>query len=52
MRNKKKITIGKTRGFLYWLARILGDVSAVKNKRVKKRIYNRALGKITGRLFK
>ncbi len=25
------ISIGKTRGFLYGLARILGDVNAVKN---------------------
>ena len=32
------MSIGKTRGFLYWLARILGDVNAVQKGKVGKRI--------------
>lgn len=43
------MTIGRTRGFLYWLARILGDFSAVKRGRVGNRIARRAAGKATGR---
>lgn len=37
------------RSFLYWLARLLGDVSAVKNGRVGRRVARRAVGKVTGR---
>lgn len=43
------MTIGKFRGFLYWLARFLGDVNAVKKGKVGKRIARRAAGKATGR---
>lgn len=43
------MSIGRTRGLLYWLARILGDFSAVKRGRVGKRIARRAAGKATGR---
>jgi len=32
------MSIGKTRGFLYWLALILGDVNAVKKGKVGKRV--------------
>jgi hypothetical protein len=32
------MSIGKTRGFLYWLARLLGDVNAVQKGKVRKRI--------------
>jgi len=39
----------KFRGFLYWLARILGDVNAVKKGKVGKRVGRRVAGKITGR---
>jgi len=45
------MTIGKLRTFLYWLAKILGDVNAVKRGTVMKRAKNRVLGKILGRLF-
>jgi len=41
--------INSTRGFLYFLARILGDVNAVKKGKVGKRIGRRATGKVTGR---
>ena len=43
------MSISKTRSFLYWLARILGDVNAVKKGKVGKRIARRAAGKIAGR---
>ncbi len=43
------MSINSTRGFLYFLARILGDVNAVKKGKVGKRIGRRATGKVTGR---
>lgn len=46
----------KARGFLYKLARIMGDVNAVKRGRVGRRVARRAAGRTTGkalrRLFK
>jgi hypothetical protein len=44
------------RSWLYWLARLLGDVNAVEKgptaiaKRVKRRIIGRIAGRIIGRL--
>jgi hypothetical protein len=43
------MSIGKTRGFLYGLACLLGDVNAVQKGKVGKRIVRRAAGKVTGR---
>jgi hypothetical protein len=43
------MSINKTRGFLYALAKFLGDVNAVKKGTIGKRIARRAVGKITGR---
>lgn len=43
------MSINKTRGFLYWLAKILGDVNAVKRNKVGKRVARRLAGKVTGR---
>jgi len=43
------VSINKARGFLYWLARLLGDVNAIKRGSVGKRIARRAAGKLTGR---
>ncbi len=40
------------RGFLYRLARILGDVNAVKKGRVGRRVARRAAGRTTGRLLR
>ncbi len=37
------------RSFLYMLARLLGDVNAVKRGRVGRRIARRAAGRATGR---
>jgi hypothetical protein len=41
--------INKTRGFLYWLARLLGDISAVQKGKVGRRMARRLAGKATGR---
>lgn len=41
--------MSKARGFLYKLARLMGDVEAVEKGRVGKRIARRVAGKITGR---
>ncbi len=38
-----------TRGFLYTLARLLGDISAVKKGRVGKRFGRRVVGRKAGR---
>jgi len=46
------MSINKTRGFLYWLAKLLGDVNAVKRGKVGKRITRRVAGKGTGRLLR
>ncbi|MEX2626988.1 MAG: hypothetical protein WD225_08880 [Ilumatobacteraceae bacterium] len=43
------MSISKTRGFLYTLARLLGDAQAVKKGRVGRRVGRRAAGKLTGR---
>lgn len=43
------MSIGKSRGLLYKLARILGDVSAVQKGRVGRRVGRRISGKATGR---
>jgi hypothetical protein len=45
------MSIGKTRGFLYALARLLGDVNAVKGW-VGKKTARRADGKATGRTLR
>jgi hypothetical protein len=41
--------VSSFRGFLYLLARLLGDVQAVRRKRVGRRIMRRIAGKATGR---
>ena len=46
------MSINKTRGFLYWLARLLGDVNAVQKGKVGKRVARRAAGKATGRTLR
>ena len=39
------MSINKTRRFLYQMARLLGDVNAVKQGKVGKRIVRRAAGR-------
>ena len=41
-------SINKTRGLLYLLARILGDINAIQKGKAGKRIAGRMVGKITG----
>lgn len=48
---RKKSTISQTRGLLYGLAKLLGDISAVQKGTVGKRIARRAAGKATGRIL-
>lgn len=46
------MNISKIRTILYTLAKYLGDVDAIRKGRIKQRIKNRLIGKVTGRLFK
>jgi len=43
------MSINRTRGTLYKLARILGDVQAVRSGRVGRRIGRRVTGRYLGR---
>jgi len=48
------VSINKTRGILYKLAKLMGDLTAIstgKLGKVVKRISRRATGKATGKLF-
>jgi hypothetical protein len=47
------MTLSKFRGWLYGLAKILGDVQAVRKgpKAVGKRLMRRAAGKVSGRML-
>ena len=47
------MSIGSIRGWLYWWARLLGDVSAVSHgpNAIVKRLARRAAGKVTGRML-
>lgn len=49
------MSINKTRGLLYKLAKLLGDISALKSGKpgkVTKRVTRRIAGKATGRVFR
>ena len=46
---KGRVTVNKTRGFLYLLAKLLGDFQAACKGRVGKRIARRAAGRATGK---
>ena len=43
------MSINKTRGLLYTIARILGDINAVQKGRVGRRVGRRVTGRVTGR---
>lgn len=45
------MSINKIRSFLYTLAKILGDVNAVRKGKIGKRIGRRVAGKFTGRFL-
>ena len=42
----------RIRSLLYWLARLLGDVNAVRRGRIKQRIVRRVAGKAAGRALR
>ena len=44
-------SINSARGFLYRLARLLGDVNAIQKGKVPRRIMRRMAGKVTGRFL-
>jgi len=49
------MNINKTRGLLYKLAKLLGDITAVnsgKPGKITKRVTRRMTGKATGRVFR
>lgn len=46
------VTIASLRALLYALARLLGDVQAVRRGTVGRRLVRRAAGKLTGRMFR
>ena len=46
------MSIDKTRGILYRLARLLGDLSAIFKGKPGKRITRRATGKATGKALR
>ncbi|MEC2237982.1 hypothetical protein HUS59_16845 [Bacillus velezensis] len=46
------MNINKTRGLLYKIARILGDVQAAKKGTLGKRIARRAAGKATNKMMR
>ncbi len=48
---RKRDSISQARGLLYGLARLLGDVNAVRKGTVGKRLVRRTAGKTTGRLL-
>lgn len=43
------MSINKTRGFLYNLAKFLGDLAAVKHHKIARRIKRRIAGRVTAR---
>jgi hypothetical protein len=46
------VSIGKVRGFLYRLARLLGDVNAIEKGKAPQRVERRIAGKMTGRILR
>ena len=46
------MTIGKLRTWLYFIAKLLGDVNAVRRGRVRQRVTNRIAGRIAGRALR
>ena len=51
MRRRAELTVNKVRSGLYLLARLLGDVQAVRSGRIGRRILRRAAGRVTGRFL-
>jgi len=47
----KDVNTMSTRSSLYFIAKLIGDINAIRKGRIGKRIYNRLLGKALSRLF-
>jgi hypothetical protein len=45
------MSLGKVRGLLYRLARLLGDVNAVEKGKVPQRVERRMVGRFMGRIL-
>ncbi|MEG8945781.1 hypothetical protein [Rosettibacter firmus] len=45
------MTINSLRNILYTLARLLGDVNAIKKGKIGERILRRSAGRITGKFL-
>lgn len=45
------MSISKIRSILYFLARILGDINAVRRGRIVERVARRATGRVTGKFL-
>ena len=45
------MSLGKVRGLLYRLARLLGDVNAVEKGKVPQRVERRIVGRFMGRML-
>ena len=45
------MSISKIRGILYFMAKLLGDINAVRRGTIGQRIGRRLAGKVTGRLM-
>ena len=45
------MTFAKFRTLLYKLARVMGDVQAVRKKKIARRVGRRAAGRLTGRML-
>ena len=41
----------KLRSNLYFIARLIGDITAIFNGHIIQRIFNKGLGRMLGRLF-
>lgn len=48
-KQEDNMSLSKSRGFLYKLARLLGDVNAAQKGRVGRRVGRRVAGRATGR---
>ena len=48
---RRRSQLAATRGTLYGVARLIGNVRAVQTGRVGQRLVNRAIGRRLGRLF-
>jgi hypothetical protein len=46
---RRRVVFGKSRSELYGVAKLMGDVNAIQEGTVGKRIVRRVVGKFTGR---